>query len=113
MSFKRALRCLFVAAAFGLLCEFTAVVGALIVLAAGILAFMRMSRYEHPVESWLPEYWAWLMCVVVFSLTAFALAPFIGEIGGSVALALCLCSPLLGTLVYIVERYLGGLPATF
>jgi hypothetical protein len=108
MSFKRALRCLIISAAFGALCEFTAVTGAIITLAVGLIALMRLPRDRTPTESSMSEFGAWSICVIGFAITTIALAPFIFPLGVATALALCICSPLLGTMVYVVERYCGG-----
>src|SRR5437870_2808357 len=96
----RAIRCLLVAASFGALCEFTSVVGALITLGAGLLALMGTPRDIPMAESASSEYGAWLICVLGFALTTLALVPLGGGLGGPVAVALCICAPLLGTMVY-------------
>jgi len=102
-----------VAAAFGVLCELTNFVGALTTLGIGVLVLINTPRNESVAESALAEYGAWLICVVGFAATAIAIAPLVGEhgwptggLGFPTAIALCIFSPLLGTIVYMVERYL-------
>lgn len=118
MTLSRALRCIMVAILFGalfeltVLCESAAFIGAVITLAIGLVALMCTPRAEKPGESFVADYLAWLLCVFVFAVTTIAIAALIGGLGWAAAIALCICSPLLGTMVYVVERWFGRLSAT-
>ncbi|REJ97021.1 MAG: hypothetical protein DWQ34_03070 [Planctomycetota bacterium] len=90
------------AAFFAGLCVFWSLVGALITLAAGLIALMLVSRSGPSRKSEFSEYFPWLLCTVSFVVTTLLLSPF-AELSG-VTIALCLLSPLFGTMIYIVER---------
>jgi hypothetical protein len=102
MSLARGLRCLVLAALFATLCVFTAIVGGLITLAAGLLGLILMPPSESVPESGLSEYRPWILSVLFFAGTTMALAPFADL--PPIPAALCLLSPLFGTMVYTVER---------
>ena len=90
------------AAFFAALCVFASVAGALITLAAGSIALMVVSRSDSFGKSGFSEYFSWLLCTFAFLVTTLVLSPFTAF--AAVPLALCVLSPLFGTMIYVVER---------
>ena len=102
MKFNRVVRCVLLAGAFAALCVMASVVGALITLAAGLIALAAVSRRDPSAASYFSEYLPWLLCTLSFVATTLVLSPFAAL--PAVVILLCILSPLFGTIIYAVER---------
>ena len=102
MNLNRVVRSVLLAAFFAALCVFASVAGALITLAAGLIALMVIARSDSFGKSGFSEYFPWLLCTFSFVVTTLVLSPF-AELA-AIPIPLCLLSSLFGTMIYIVER---------
>ena len=105
MKFNRAVRSVCLAGAFAALCVMASVIGALITLAAGVIGLAVVSRRDSPEAPGFSEYLQWLLCTISFVAMTLVLSPLAGL--PAVWLALCILSPLFGTMIYAVERALS------
>ena len=102
MKFNRVIRSVCLAGAFAALCVILSAVGALITLAAGVISLAVMSRRDSSGAAGFSEYPLWLLCIISFGAATLVLSPLADL--PAVWIALCILSPLLGTMIYTVER---------
>ncbi len=98
----RLLLCVSISGLVSAVCVLMSVTGVLMTLAAGVASLAVLSRETESDESMASEWPFWLVCTFSFLAMTLMLAPLAAL--PAVSLALCLFSPLLGGMIYAIER---------